>query len=377
MLIFLLIFYLPYALMHAYFFAKTRAALGFGRAEAVLLALFLALMVVSPILVRMLERAGHIALPRVLSWVAFPWIAIIFWFVVLMVLVDVWNMVARAAALPVVSAHASFVSIAVIVATLLVWGLVEASTLRVCTVTITTSRLPPGSKEIRLVQISDVHLGIYRGQRLLQRILTKVRQLNPDVLVSTGDLVDSSFHAIRGLADQFREFNPPLGKFAVLGNHEFYAGLGNALAFHEAAGFRLLRGESVMIGPGLRLAGVDDPAGSYTHQPCFSDEAPLFPKASDRPATILLKHEPTVRPESIGQFDLQLSGHTHGGQVFPFHVAVRLMFPYGPGLHDLGNGSQLFLSRGAGTWGPPLRFLAPPDICLVIIRPAGGAGKVP
>jgi len=121
----------------------------------------------------------------------------------------------------------------------------------------------------------------------------------------------------------------------------------------------------------IALAGVDDPAGRAMQVDCRPDEGAVLPPADSETFTILLKHRASVRPESVGRFDLQLSGHTHGGQVFPFHIYTRLYHPRLSGLHDLGQGSRLHVSRGVGTWGPPLRFLAPPDITCLVIVPDG------
>ncbi len=184
-----------------------------------------------------------------------------------------------------------------------------------------------------------------------------------------------------GLAGMLADVQAPLGKFAVLGNHEFYAGLSQSLAFHAAAGFTMLRQEHVAVTPQLILAGVDDPAGTHlsgSQEPDESNALPALERrsatqaaaaADPRPFVILLKHRPDVHPSSLGRFDLQLSGHTHGGQIFPFHIVHRLIYKYHPGLTDLGGGSKLYLSRGAGTWGPPMRLFAPPEVTIIKLLP--------
>ena len=123
------------------------------------------------------------------------------------------------------------------------------------------------------------------------------------------------------------------------------------------------------VGAGLRLYGMDDPAGLYTHAPCFLDESILSRTADPTRFTILLKHQPRVVPQSIGWFDLQLSGHTHGGQIFPFHAVVRLFYPVIHGSLQLNERSLLYVSCGTGTWGPPLRLFAPPEITVIVLRP--------
>ena len=130
----------------------------------------------------------------------------------------------------------------------------------------------------------------------------------------------------------------------------------------------MLRGGSVVVAGRLRLAGVDDPAGARTGDRHNTDEAAALSAEGPRLATILLKHRPDVSKAVLGRFDLQLSGHTHGGQIFPFWQFVRLFYPLRPGLHRLENGAALYVSRGAGTWGPPMRVLSPPEVTLITLK---------
>ncbi|HRU06179.1 MAG TPA: metallophosphoesterase, partial [Candidatus Brocadiia bacterium] len=262
------------------------------------------------------------------------------------------------------------VALGCLVVALLAWGLVEARLLRVNTFTLRTPRLAPGSKPIRVVQISDLHLGLLERDGLLKRVAGAVERLEPDLLVCTGDMLDSTGAHMDGLSSTLAAIRPPLGKFAVTGNHDYYAGLDESLAFHERSGFRVLRQESALVDGRLRVAGVDDPAGAMTGARPRLDEDKALPPPGPREFTILLKHRPGVRPHSEGRFDLQLSGHTHGGQIFPFTEFERL--EYGErrsGFFRLADGAHLYISRGTGTWGPPLRVLAPPEVTLFVIEP--------
>jgi len=124
------------------------------------------------------------------------------------------------------------------------------------------------------------------------------------------------------------------------------------------------------VAPALVIGGVDDPAGLQTGQPCFPNESRVRGQRPGQAFTILLKHQPLVLPETLGLFDLQLSGHLHGGQIFPFQVFLRLLYPFGRGAYRLGDRSLLYVSCGAGTWGPPMRLLARPEVTLFVIEPA-------
>ncbi|MDR2934688.1 MAG: metallophosphoesterase [Candidatus Adiutrix sp.] len=234
---------------------------------------------------------------------------------------------------------------------------------RLVTVELETSRLPAGVDELRIVQVSDVHLSRFIGQAELRNILALVKEADPDLVVFTGDLLDSPpGAAYEDEAALLAGLKPRLGVFAVLGNHETYFGLEAALDFYRRAGFRLLRGKAKKL-KGLVVAGVDDAAGG--------EEAVRLLKnfKDDRRFILFLKHRPTPAPDLPGLFDLQLSGHTHGGQIWPNHVPTarangRLLHGLYPAL---GRG-WIYVSRGAGFWGLPLRFLAPPEVTLFKLR---------
>jgi len=201
-------------------------------------------------------------------------------------------------------------------------------------------------------------------------IFERVGALSPDILVSTGDLVDQSVCAVAGLVGPLLAIEAPKGKFAVTGNHEFYAGLEQALRFTRQAGFVVLRGEVAAAG-GITLVGVDDSeAGRFEGKPP-ADERRILSKAAGDGYVILLKHRPTIAEDAIGLFDLQLSGHTHKGQIFPFSLLTRLVYVVDAGWLDLGKGSHLYVSRGTGLWGPPIRLLAPPEITVIDLVRAG------
>ena len=192
-----------------------------------------------------------------------------------------------------------------------------------------------------------------------------VQKAEPDILVSTGDLVDGQINKLEGLAEMLQDIKPRYGKYAVTGNHEFYAGLHDSLAFTQKAGFTILRNEGVSITDYFNIAGVDDRTQKYFNKsPEISEEAML--KVLDREKfTLLLKHRPEVDQKSLGLFDLQLSGHTHKGQIFPFNIITLLYFPIHWGILNPLDHCFLYVSRGSGTWGPPIRFLSPPEVTLI------------
>jgi hypothetical protein len=166
----------------------------------------------------------------------------------------------------------------------------------------------------------------------------------------------------------FRSIPAPLGKYAVTGNHEFYAGIGPALDFTRRAGFTVLRGELAIVGGILRIAGVDDPAGEAMGAGSRRLEAETLGGEPSSLFTLLLKHRPVLSADAQSRVDLQLSGHTHRGQIFPFRFLVRLSYPFLAGLYAREDGGALYVSRGTGTWGPRMRFLSSPEITVIDIE---------
>ena len=377
MLIFMVIYFGIYGSMHIYFLVKTFQALQPQGWPLLFLLAFLLLMVNGPILVRILERNDQILGATALAWVSYTWMALLLWFLSMGLIRDLWNIGVRAAALItpdsyrlIIPARPAYMFIIIVISAAAIWGFFEGRELRTERITLKTELLSPGTSPVRIAQISDVHLGLIEGQKRIDQIASILFDEKPDLLVCTGDLIDGAIVHLNHMSAYFGAINPPLGKFAVTGNHEFYAGLRESLAFLHDAGFTVLRGETVTTGP-LRLAGVDFPAHRQTGEPAHTDERAALEKDDDKGLyTILLKHQPLVEEQSIGRFQLQLSGHTHDGQIFPFNYLVRLQYKYIAGLYDLGKGSKIYTSRGSGTWGPPLRLFAPAEVTIITIQPA-------
>jgi hypothetical protein len=267
-----------------------------------------------------------------------------------------------------IAGRSAFLCIAGIAVALSAYAIVEATRIEIVRVRIATDRLPASVPSLRIAQITDLHLGHIHRNGKAREVAAIVARERPDLFVSTGDLVDGELDGVAELAEILRGVPAPRGKFAVLGNHEYYAGIGRAIAFTRKSGFTLLRDESVVIDNAVRLVGVDDPAGARFDRTGGPSEADVLASRPDGLFTVLLKHRPQLDPATGGKFDLQLSGHTHHGQIFPFRLLTRLIYPLLAGDHPVTGGGILHVSRGTGTWGPPMRFLAPPEVTIVEIE---------
>lgn len=361
--------------MHVYAFLKLRRAVALSGISTALIAVFMVFMVLTPILVRMVESADFERTAKLFAYVGYTWMGFLFLFFATSFAIDVWRFLVYAAggllkaslgALRFSARQAFFLPL---FASMLAagYGLFEATNIRTETIEIKSPKI---TKPIRIVQISDVHLGLLVREGRLERILEKVKAASPDILVSTGDLVDGQTDSLNGVGNLLREIKAPLGKFAVTGNHEFYAGLGRSLEFMKQAGFHVLRGEATTVAGLITVVGVDDPAGGGYGPSGGMPEKELLSGLPKDKFILFLKHRPDVERSAVGFFDLQLSGHAHKGQIFPWTLIVRLVFPQIAGLYDLSSGSSLYVSRGSGTWGPPIRFLAPPEVTVIDLVPA-------
>jgi hypothetical protein len=371
--LFLVVFFVIYGLLHLYAFFKAKAALRFSTGTGLAVLLFMTVMTLSPFFVYQLEKAGLESFARGMSYTGFLWMGALFIFVSAAFFLDIYRLMVWIAG-PIISskfsvhipsARSCFILSLFAAAAVNVYGHYEAKDIRTEVITMKSSKIPKRAGVFKIVQISDVHLGLIVREERLKGIVEAVKNANPDLLVSTGDLVDGQINKLHGLAELLQQIQPQYGKYAVTGNHEYYAGLEQAMSFTEKAGFVLLRGSAVDVGGIINLAGVDDSTGRRFGLYTDIDENDLLSGVDRAGFTILLKHRPRVVQGASALFDLQLSGHTHKGQVFPFSLITSIYFPHDAGLMKYENDSSLYVNRGTGTWGPPIRFLSPPEITVI------------
>ena len=373
MTLFLLTFFIIYGGLQLYFFAKIKAAFPLSHGASLGLIAILALMVLAPIIVRVSERYGYEALARFMSYTGYLWMGVMFLFFVCSLLLDLHSLLIHIGALIshrnlsylALSPLSAFVIPMLISLSINTFGYFEAKDIRTEKMTIRSSKIPETAGRIRIVQISDVHIGLIVREKRLKQIVKEINKAEPDILVSTGDLVDGQINGLEGIQALLRDVHARYGKFAITGNHEFFAEIDRAINFMRAAGFVVLRGEGINVAGMINIAGVDDPTGVRFGLVSPISEKNMLSGLPGQYFTILLKHQPLVDENATGAFNLQLSGHTHGGQIFPFNFITRLFFPLQRGYFDLSNNAHLYISRGTGTWGPPIRFLSPPEITVI------------
>lgn len=221
-----------------------------------------------------------------------------------------------------------------------------------------------------LVQLTDVHVGRTIKQDFIERLVRETNALKPDIVVITGDLVDLPITHIKHDLKPLKDLQAPV--YFILGNHEYFHGVDDTVAYIRELGITPLLNEHVVIGKGkqqFNLVGLTDVIGRRvdSYPP---DAAAAYKGVDQKKSCLVLAHQPKMIDEMDDyRCDLMLSGHTHGGQIFPFGLLVMAAQPYLAGLHTHAPGRQIFVSRGTGYWGPPLRFLAPSEISQIFIEP--------
>jgi len=233
-------------------------------------------------------------------------------------------------------------------------GYINAQKLQVRTITIKSKKI---QKNMRLVFFSDLHAGLMINKNYVDKISKTINDLYPDLVIAGGDMIDSSIDGMENYIKPLKNINPVYGKYAVLGNHEFYRGIDKCQTYLENVGFRVLRNDCVKVNEFLNIAGIDDTTITSVN------DREVLSKCNKNDFKIFVKHRPLIDDSSV--FDLALCGHTHAGQMFPFTLLTKAYYRN----RDFGyfniNGSHLIISSGAGTWGPPFRIFSSSEIVFI------------
>lgn len=349
-LLFILTFFTLYFFMHLYLYFRLH-----NRHFATKLSLLLAFL--SPLFIRFSDHYLSPSLSFLLSFSALFWMGFLLYFVIFDLILRLFT-------------KQLFFSLGIAIF-LSLYSYYETLKPEVIYLTITSSKIPQKASPFTILQISDLHLGPVMGLDKIAMVKKAVQRFKPQLIVSTGDLVDGNMENKADLKSALKAIDAPRGKIAIVGNHEYYRGIDKSLTFTEEAGFKVLRGDIYAIENFLIIAGLDDEDCRYFKR-CKGplDERVFLKEISRDKFVILLKHKPKVNPSAHGLFDLILSGHTHGGLYYPLgRWLLKYFFDLEyPGLHSFTQGGYLFVSKGLGTGGPPMRFLTPPDLVIIELR---------
>lgn len=225
-------------------------------------------------------------------------------------------------------------------------------------------------KSYTIVQLSDIHIGGLIDQKFIKNLVSRVNDLNPDIIVITGDLVDTNIKYAKDALDELKNLKSAYGTYFIVGNHEYFHNVSEIINHVNSLGIKTLENENVYIGDkneGFNLAGVYDVIGYRIDDYKPDINKALLDTTSD--PIVLLAHQPRFIKELNKKVDLVLSGHTHGGQITPFNLLVKLQQPYIKGLHQHNLDTQIYVNKGTGFWGPPMRLGASSEITHLTLIP--------
>jgi predicted MPP superfamily phosphohydrolase len=383
MTIFLGIFAIILALAHIYLFKRISYYLQLNASQERYVALLLGSLGILTLIALPVSRILPREAATVLEWAVFPWMGFLLLMLTVMLATDMtwYLLMLTSSGVKYNSERRMFLQHAFGLAALGATGLLGGFALweglrpvKVKPITIILNRLPKSLDGLRIVQITDLHIDPMVRADWLNHVVDKVNELKPDLIAVTGDLVDGSVQELSPQVASLAKLAAPLGVYFITGNHEYYSGVESWCAHLAGLGLRVLRNERVTIvagkeGDSFDLAGVDD---WRSHQ--FPGEGPNLPKAlahrDPNKALVLLAHQPAAIHEAAEHgVDLQLSGHTHGGQIWPFKYLVYLQQPYVEGLHRHAETmTQIYVSPGTGYWGPPMRLGTAAEITHITLR---------
>ncbi len=356
-IVFLFIFLTIYGLINFFFYRIYTRAFTVGKRVVLI---YLVFQTISPVLWRWLDKNGYTFISPYLAFLSLVWMGFVLYFLISGLLYYPLRLLFKF-----LKSKPYFFLTFFTALLLSIYSYFETLTLENHHYVIYTKKLPDG-KRVRILHVSDLHLGPLMREDKVNIVIRSYDKWKPDILAVTGDFVDGNMKDLMHLADMFRSINPPLGKYAVSGNHEFYVGYEQAVRFMERAGFKVLKGEVVEL-PYLNIAGVDDDEGKRMGYKILSEEE-VLKDIDPSKYTILLKHKPVVNKKVIENIDLQLSGHTHGGVLFFVgYLILDRIFETNRGIKEIGENRYIVVSKGIGTGGPPMRLLAPPDVNVIDI----------
>ncbi len=367
------------ALVHGYLWARLVRdpawPAPYGRVGTVALVVLAAALPLSVVALRTLPRPAVAAL----AWGMYIWMGLMFLLFIGLLATELPRLVALA--LPGASSPARRLFLSRAAAGLVgVFSLgatavavrTALARVRVRRVNVAIPGLSPALAGMTLVQLTDIHVGPTIGRDFIEDMVRQTNALAPDVVVITGDLVDGSVDELAAMVAPLRDLRARHGVFFVTGNHEYYSGVDDWLAHLATLGVRVLRNERVTLGDGaaaIDLAGVDDwSARRFGHGHGADLPRALAGRDTGRPV-VLLAHQPKAVAEAADHgVALVLSGHTHGGQLWPWTWLVKLDQPYVAGLHRLRD-TWIYVSQGTGYWGPPMRLGTVAEITQVVLHP--------
>jgi len=364
-ILFFVIYAAIYGLLNYYFYKRIKVFVEGKKSLQSSIKLFQTIMFLAPFMVNLMARTENYTTASLFAYTGYIWMIVVFFFFLVNLIIEIFIKEILKSNL---NQKVTCILTIFTVSFLISYGIFENRNISTEYIELTSTKIPVNIEKVRIIQLSDIHFSSTTGVPFAKKVISLVNQLEPDIIVFTGDFLDPGISDENKIVQLFSNMYAPLGKYAVTGNHEFYTGYKKAIDFVEKCGFKMIRNDNVIINNFLNIVGVDDKSIVRINGKIPNDLKILSRKKDDL-YTIFLKHQPTVSDDIKTKFDLMLSGHTHNGQFFPWSLVTTLLFKYHAGLYQLTDNSYIYVTRGVGTWGPPIRILAPPEISIIDIFP--------
>ncbi|MGA3013905.1 MAG: metallophosphoesterase [Bacteroidales bacterium] len=376
-LIFFSIVFVVYGLINTYIFTKFMQAIPSGPFRIWAVIAFWVI-VGSFIVARFLERAYPCDFTEVMTWIGSFWLGAMVYFILAILVIDLARLVNHFIPFFPQIFYADYQKtklITLLVTTGLVLiivttGFINARNPVVKSLDLNISKKVTGSKTLKIAMASDIHLGTLVGKRGAARLVRMINDLHPDIILLAGDLVDEDLGPVirRNLGETLKNFYAPLGVYAITGNHEYIGGAQEAVAYLTAHNIKFLSDTAEFIDGRFYLAGREDRDRQRFTGKQRKPLAEILRGVDHSFPIILMDHQPfqLLKPEELG-VDLQLSGHTHHGQIWPFNYITNAIYEVSWGYKKKGN-TNIYVSCGFGTWGPPMRIGNRPEVVLITLH---------
>lgn len=353
MSIFLILYFFIIGFFHFFFYLKLRIFFPFSNQGKFLYLIISIILIFLPFFSRILEKNGIVLISSILIYIFYFWIVYLFIFNFFGAIFLPFTLISN---IKMVLNKILFFLPLLIIAI----GFFQDKKLDIKHFEIKNEKI---KKPLKVGFISDLHLGLTQGRNKVKKILEALEKEDIDILLCGGDLLDSSYH--RDNLNLLKNFNPPLGKYAVFGNHEWYVGIEKSMEIYDEMGFNILRFETLKVDGNILIAGAEDETSRYFKKEF--EEKNFLKNLKNEEFIIYLRHRPPK--EKLKNVNLCLSGHTHSGQFFPFSLITYFTFKYHSGFYKVDEEFSIYVSSGAGTWGPPVRFLTTRDIGIFSLSP--------
>lgn len=360
MYLFIAAFLTLYGLINFYCFRLVNKAFILNKVIYIILSAFMSFMTISPILVSFLMRKSYDKYLAFLASFTYDYLGFITLLfsssIFFRILVLIFTKKGHDAFYN--FSFSIFISIC-----LAIYGFYEANSITIERITIKDKKI---TKPVKVAFLSDLHQGHMIKDSFVKKIIEILNMEKIDLLLLGGDILELGADRLSINSKEWKNFNPPFGKIAVSGNHEFYFGYEKSKQIYNIMGAKFIDNQSLEL-ESLNIIGLPDEVYETQYGGKIKDIELLKKEVSQNKFTILIKHRPrVVRTSGI---DLQLSGHTHKRQILPFQIVTRLFYPIHSGLYEVRNDYKIYVSRGVGTWGPRMRILSAPEVTIINLLP--------